>query len=152
MIVTDDHVRLDKGDGYTVFDRRQEIPYNVVPEDRVIFAMSSDELPPDENPALILDAKVEVDAQAPKVVGKQPRHVALMANGELCSELVVIEGEMQEALDGLSELKLALARVQAGMMSAMPLGERTACDLAESVQAADRSLQSGQPLFAPAAF
>jgi hypothetical protein len=149
MIVTADHVRLDEGDGqggYTLFDRRQEILYNIDPEDRVVFVMTSDEPPPDENPALILDERVEVDEQAPKVIGKQPRNVALMANGELCSELVVIEGEMQEALDGLSELKLALARVQAGMMQGTPLGERSACDLAESVHAPDRSLQFGLPL------
>lgn len=149
MLITPDHVRLDEGggvDGYTLFDRDLEILYNVVPEDKVVFVMSSDEPPPDENPALILDARVEVDAQAPKVVGKQPRTVALLANGEVCSELVVIEGEMQDALDGLSELKLALARFQAGMMQAMPLSERTACDLAEGVHAADRSLQFGLPL------
>lgn len=149
IMVTDDYVRLDEGDGrdgFTLFDRNQEIVYNVVPGDDVIYVMNPSAPPADDNPALILDEKVETDADAPAVAGKQPRNVTLLANGEVCSELVVIEGVMQDALDGLSELKQTLARIQSGMVAAMPLDARTPCDLAESVHAADRSLRFGLPL------
>jgi hypothetical protein len=149
IIVTDDYVRLDEGgsaDGFTLFDRQQEILYNVAPDDQTIFVMNPDAPPADDNPALILTESVTVDEQAPEVVGKRPRNVRLMANGELCGRLVVVEGVMQEALDGLSELKLTLARVQAGMMPSMPLNARTPCDLADTVHAADRTLRFGLPL------
>jgi hypothetical protein len=149
IIVTDDHVRLDEGgsaDGYTLFDRQQEILYNVAPDEQTIFVINPDTPPVEDNPALILTEAVTVDEKAPEVVGRQPLNVRLMANGELCSQLVVIEGVMQEALDGLSELKLTLARVQAGMMPSMPLNVRTPCDLADTVHAADRTLRFGLPL------
>jgi hypothetical protein len=149
IIVTDDYVRLDEGDGrdgFTLFDRNQEIVYNVVPGEDVIFVMNPSAPPAEENPALILAEKVEVDPDAPTVAGKRPRNVTLLANGEVCSELVVIDGVMQDALDGLSELKQTLARIQADTVAAMPLDARTPCDLADSVHAADRSLRFGLPL------
>jgi hypothetical protein len=59
---------------------------------------------------------------------------------------VVIEGVMEEALDGLRELKLSLARIQARTLEATPLEMRTPCGLAANLYAADRSLNFGLPL------
>jgi len=143
VIVTDDYLRLDEGaddGGYTLFDRQQEILYNVSPDDRSVLVMEQ------QGPGLILQEEVKVDTQAPTVAGQQPKNVRLLANGELCAELVVIEGVMQDAVDALSELKLALARIQAATLQAMPIDMRTPCDLAANVYAADRSLRFGLPL------
>ena len=149
VIVTDDYLRLDEGadeGGYTLFDRRQEILYNVSPDDRSVLVMEHSVPVGEQNQGLILQEEVKVDAKAPTVAGQQPKNVRLMANGELCAELVVIEGVMQDAVDALSELKLALARIQAATLQAMPLDMRTPCDLAANVYAADRSLRFGLPL------
>lgn len=149
VLVTADYVRLDEGDDagdYTLFDRQQEIIYNVQMGDRSVLVMNVDQPLPDASGSLVLQDQVEVDDQAPRVAGVQPKNVRLLANGELCSEMVVIEGVMEDALEGLRELKLSLARIQSATLEAVPLDMRTPCDLAANVYAADRSLGFGLPL------
>ncbi|MCB1816767.1 MAG: UDP-2,3-diacylglucosamine hydrolase [Chromatiaceae bacterium] len=149
VLVTADHVRLDEGSdtaGYTLFDRRQESIYNISVDDRSILVMDSAEPLPAAPDTLILQEQVEGDAEAPLVAGRRPKHVRLLANGELCGELVTIEGVMDEAVRGLAELKRVLARVQAATLSSMPLDMKTPCDLAANVYAADRPLRFGLPL------
>lgn len=149
ILVTEDYLRLDEGadDGsYTLFDRQQEILYNVSPEDQSILVLDVTEPVPPANEALLLQEEVSEDPEAPQVAGSQPTHVRLLANGESCSELVVVKGVMGDAVDALAEMKLALARVQAATLSAMPLDARTACDLAMNVHAPARALRFGLPL------
>ena len=149
VMVTEDYVRLDEGSdvaGFTLFDRRQEILYNVQVEDRTILVMNA-ELPVDEDsPGLILSEEVKTDEAAPRVAGVQPKQVRLFANGELCNEMVVIEGVMDDALEGLRELKVSLARIQAATLEATPLDMRTPCDLAANLYAPERVLDFGLPL------
>lgn len=149
VMVTADYVRLDEGSdaaGYTLFDRQQEILYNVQVEDRTILVMNAELPVDDERPGLILNEEVEADEAAPRVAGVQPKQVRLFANGELCNEMVVIEGVMDEALEGLRELKLSLARIQAATLEATPLNMRTPCDLAAHLYAPERTLDFGLPL------
>ena len=149
VIVTPDHVRLDEGSGgggYTLFDRQQEIIYTVSTEDQSVLVMNPTELPPDPSDSLILQEDVEVDEQAPAVAGRQPSNVRLLANGELCAELVVIDGVMEDAVEGLIELKLVLARIQAATLESLPPEMRRPCDLAMNVHAADRALRFGLPV------
>ena len=149
VMVTDDYVRLDEGvddGGYTLFDRQQEIIYNVQIEDRSILVMHAEEPASDGSDSLILQEQVKVDEGAPKVAGVRPKEVRLLANGELCSEMVVVEGVMENALEGLRELKLSLARIQSATIGATPLDMRTPCDLAANLYAPDRPLSFGLPL------
>ena len=149
VLVTEDYVRLDEGSdsgGYTLFDRQQEIIYNVQMEDRSILVLDAQEPVTDVGGTLILNEQVKPDEAAPKVAGAQPKEVRLFANGELCSEMMVVEGVMEDALEGLRELKLSLARIQAATLESMPLSMRTPCDLAANLYAADRSLNFGLPL------
>lgn len=149
ILVTPDHVRLDEGsdDGpFTLFDRQQEIIYNVSPEDGTVLVISSYQPVPAMNDGLILAEEVTPDTAAPKVAGQQPNNVRLLANGEVCAELATVDGVMEDAVEALAELKLVLARVQAQTLSAMPLSMRTPCDLASNVYAADRTLRFGLPL------
>ena len=51
VMVTPDYVRLDEGTddgGYTLFDRQQEILYNVSPDDRSILVMDHSTPVPDD--------------------------------------------------------------------------------------------------------
>lgn len=149
ILVTPDHLRLDEGGasgGYTLFDRQQEILYNVSPQDRSVLVMNPTGFAPDDNAGLILEQEVTEDEQAPTVAGQRPKHVRLLANGEVCTELVVIDGVMDDAVEGLSELKLVLARIQNSTLDAVPLDSRTPCQLANDLYAPDRSLQFGLPL------
>lgn len=149
VIVNEDYVRLDEGeggDGYSLYDRQQEILYNVVTEDQAILVMNPATALPEANEGLILQEQVTVDSNAPMVAGQRPREVKLLANGEVCSELVVIDGVMEDAVEGLSELKLTLARIQASTLENMPLEMRTPCSLSSNIYAADRSMRFGLPL------
>ncbi|MCB1723055.1 MAG: UDP-2,3-diacylglucosamine hydrolase, partial [Gammaproteobacteria bacterium] len=128
IIVTPDFLRLDEGSddaSYTLFDRRQEILYNVSPDDHSILVLDVTEPVPGDKAGLNLQEQVDVDEQAPLVAGQRPTHVRLLANGDLCSELVVIKDTMNDAVAALSEMKTALARVQAATLNAMPLDRRT---------------------------
>ena len=149
VMVTPGHVRLDEGSdaaGYTLFDRNNERIYNVSVDDRSILVLDSAQPLPALPDTLVLQEQVEADTAAPLVAGQRPSHVRLLANGELCGELVTIEGVMEEAVRGLAELKRVLARVQAATLSSMPLDMKTPCDLAGNVYAADRPLRFGLPL------
>lgn len=149
IMVTEDYVRLDEGSdtgAYTLFDRQREIIYNVQTEDRSILVLSAPEPSSDGADSLILNEEVKVDEDAPKVAGAQPIEVRLFANGELCSEMVVVEGVMEDALEGLRDLKLSLARIQSATLESTPLNMRTPCDLAANLYAADRPLNFGLPL------
>ena len=149
IIVTPDFLRLDEGSddaSYTLFDRRQEILYNVSPDDHSILVLDVTEPVPGDKAGLNLQEQVDGDEQAPLVAGQRPTHVRLLANGDLCSELVVIKDTMNDAVAALSEMKTALARVQAATLNAMPLDRRTPCDMAMNVYAPARSLGFGLPL------
>lgn len=149
ILVTPAYLRLDEGrdDGsYSLFDRQQEILYTVSPEDRSVMVMHPAGPVPGEPAGLILHEEVETDERAPTVAGHRPTNVRLFANGELCSEMVVLDGAMDDAVEALTELKLALARVQARSLADLPLSARTPCDLAANVYAADRPLSFGLPI------
>lgn len=149
IMVTEDYIRLDEGDdrgAYTLFDRDQEIIYNVSPDDRTVLVINPTETLPEVSDSLILAEQVVTDAGAPPVGGQVPRRVTLLANGEVCSELVVVDGVMPDAVDALAELKLTLARAQVASLAVTPLELQTPCDLAGSVYAADRTLRFGLPL------
>lgn len=150
ILVTPEHIRLDEGTtsgSFTLFDRSQEIIYNVLAEDRSVLVLDTIGVD-DERPesSLILEQEVIPDLGAPLIAGRQPKRIRLLANGEVCSELVVIEGVMEPALEALGEMKRALGRVQAAALDAIPLAMRTPCGLAANVYAADRSVSFGLPI------
>ena len=106
VMVTPGHVRLDEGSdgaGYTLFDRNNERIYNVSVDDRSILVLDSAQPLPALPDTLVLQEQVEADTGAPLVAGQRPNHVRLLANGELCAELVTIESVMEEAVRGLTE-------------------------------------------------
>ncbi|RMG36744.1 MAG: UDP-2,3-diacylglucosamine hydrolase [Gammaproteobacteria bacterium] len=149
ILVTDDHVRLDEGsDGgdFTLLDRKAGVIYNVSPDDRSILVMAPEAGEPRREEALVLSMTDEPDEEAPKVAGKIPHRLELLANGERCATLTVVPGLMEPALEGLRDFRRVLARVQAASMAAMPQEMQTACELAMLVQAPTRSLDHGLPL------
>lgn len=149
ILVNDDFVRLDEGEDagdFTLFDRSQEILYNVSHDNRSVLVINPQLVEVPDNPALILAERETVDEQAPQVAGIAPRNLELLANGEVCSRLVVVPGLMEEALEGLRDLKRVLARVQAATLVGRPEELQTPCDLATNVHAATRSLDHGLPI------
>jgi hypothetical protein len=149
VLVTPRFVRLDEGEGtldYTLFDREQDIIYNISSEDRTALVMNppvSEAEPPKD---LVLDQRVAADPAAPKIAGHAPQNVTLLANGQVCREMVTVPGLLPEAMDGLRDLQRIVARVQAATLSIVPADMVTPCELADDVHAALRPLDHGLPI------
>ena len=146
ILVTPRHVRMDEGQdqgGFTLYDREQGIIYSVSAEDESVLVLR----PPGDLPGpvagLKLSEKIEADEGAPPVAGKQPEQLQLYTNGELCRELVTVQGVMSHAVAGLAEFRRALARYRRSTETA---AARSPCDQSEFLYASDRSLDFGLPI------
>ncbi len=147
ILVSDAFVRIDEGEesssGYTLYNRVSHVLYNVDPEEGMVLLLT----PPDPQPqvpeGLHLEEKLAADPDAPEIAGRQLRKLQLYANGRLCRTLQVVEGLLPKAVQGLRELRLALARLQGDV----PLdADSDACELVEYVYAPTRALAYGLPL------
>lgn len=147
MIVTPEYVRLDEGgnvgDGYTLYERASGSIYNVSGEEGSVLQLRTLEKTPPAGVALKLEERVETDPDAPRVGGVRPVRVQLLVNGVVCRELMVVDGIMQPAIQGLKEFREALALFQAASLHTWPEASRTPCDLAELVYAPTRGLAHG---------
>lgn len=149
ILVTPRYVRMDEGEGnsqYTLYDREKAVIYNVDDEEHSILVID----PPESEPALPegfkLSEKVSADEGAPTIAGKPPQRVSLLANGEVCRELVAVQGLMAPALAGMREMQRTLGHVQAATLSVMPMEAQSACELVENVYAPLRRLDHGLPI------
>lgn len=149
VLITPQFVRMDEGEGsdaYTLYDREQDIMYNVSAQDHSALVMNppaAEVKVPDD---LKLSERVSSDDKAPKIAGLAPQHVSLLANGKVCRELVTVPGLMPDALAGLREFQALLGRIQHATLSNFPGDTQTPCDLAENVYAPLRGLSHGLPI------
>ncbi|WP_457676435.1 hypothetical protein [Thiolapillus sp.] len=149
ILVTPTHLRMDEGSdagGYTLYDRKSGLIYNVDPEDETVIVFE----PPREQPmppeSMKLDIRKQTEKNAPRVEGKQPVSIRLLANEKVCRELLVIDNGMKDAIAALRELYKALARVQYPT-AYMPGNHMTECELSEFVYAPERAWEHGLPLW-----
>jgi len=149
ILVTPQFVRMDEGgvdDDFTLLDRAKGVIYNVSHEDKSVLVMYAPEHLPAQKKPLKLEEKVRNDPQAPLLQGRQPQHIDLLSDGQICSSLVTVEGLMPEAVAGLRDFKLVLSRIQGATLASRPLEMQTSCDLAGNVYAADRAFKFGLPI------
>lgn len=149
ILVTPAYLRMDEGgegDGFTLFDRKAGVIYNVSHEDQTILVIDNrNEIP--ERPAdLQVSAKASPDTQAPAIAGRQPQDVRIYANGNLCVEVVAVPELMTPATDALREFRLLLARVQAATLPGMPAEAKKPCDMAQHVFDSGRIYDFGLPV------
>jgi len=146
ILVTSQYVRLDDGQDqgdFTLFQRNQGAIYNVSIEDETVLVFPVRRSLPQADPVLKLSEKLELDTQAPLVAGRQPRQLDLYSNGQLCRELIIIEGVMDAALAAVAEFRRALAKIQLATLSDET---PTVCEQSEFLYASDRSLKYGLPV------
>jgi len=147
ILVSDAFVRIDEGEdspyGYTLYNRVSHRIYNVDPEEETVLVLQPPVAQPQPPEGFSMDAVLLRDPGAPPVAGRSPRKLELRAAGRLCRTLQVVEGVMPRAVQGLRELRLALARLQG-----TPAGDDSVdpCELAEYVYAPARALEYGLPL------
>ncbi len=147
ILVTDAFVRIDEGAssqaGYTLYNRVSHRLYNVDPEEETVLELIPPRRQPQPPADLQLSASSRPAKDAPPVAGRQVLNVELQANGRHCRRLQVVPGLMPRAVQGLRELRLALARLQGTPDEAM---KQDPCALAELLYAPARHLDKGLPL------
>lgn len=146
ILVNPQYVRLDEGQDqgdFTLFHRQRGIVYNVSVDDESVLLIPPAKPTQASAPELELSETSNIDSEAPLVSGKQPRQLKLFTNGELCRELVVIEGMMTDALTGLEEFQGALSKLQ---LVTATTGQLPVCEQSEFLYASNRFLKFGLPL------
>lgn len=149
ILVTPARLRMDEGSdtgGYTLYDRKTSLIFNVDPEEETVILFEPPLFQPVPLESMKLGIQIRVEKKAPRVDGKQPVSVRLLANEKVCRELLVIDNGMVDALDALRELYKALARVQYPTAH-MPGNVMTECELSEFVYAPQRAWEHGLPLW-----
>jgi len=149
ILVTPGYLRMDEGEGsgdYTLFDRKQGIIYNVSSEDHSALVMNPPAAAAATRDDLRLEERSNSDDQAPRIGGLMPQNVSLLANGQVCREMVTVPGLMPEAVAGMRDFQRVLARVQAATQGNIPADMQTPCDLAENIYAPLRQLAHGLPI------
>ncbi len=144
ILVTDAFVRLDEGDddgAYTLYNRVSHRIVNVDPEEETVLVLSPPRRQPQPPGDLALDHSLIPQPDAPEVAGRHPQRLELKASGRLCRVVMVVPGTMEKALQGLRELRLALARLQGAPDPGMDL-----CEQAELIYAPTRYLDHGLPI------
>jgi hypothetical protein len=148
-IVSPNFMRSDDGSneaGFVLFDRMEQQIYSVVPQNRTILHIDGKADMPPVPPELSIEIKRSVDEKAPKVAGKVPVTLELVANQELCHSAVIVPGHLQQARAALQEFAQALSIQQYRTLAATPQEYQTPCFLSRYIYATDFHLQQGIPL------
>jgi len=150
IITTPEYLRLDDGVGsqdYVIFNRKHKVIYNVNTGSRTIMAVEQKQ----ENISPPMELKHTVNdlglmQGAPKIKGNAPRRYQYVTNGEVCLEVVSVEGILEEVLQGMREFYTVLASDSVTTFAALPADLQHPCDISFSTFAPTRHLQKGFPI------
>jgi hypothetical protein len=150
IIVTPTQVRFDDGEGsksYTLFDRKAHIARTIDTEQRTILEMHAKSIKVEPPFALNYSVKDLGEMKdAPKIMGKLPRHYQDYTNNKLCFDIITVDGLMPEAVQALSEFQELLASDSAVTFNNMPADMQDPCSIAMDTFAPTRYLQHGFPI------
>ena len=148
-LVTRNFMRFDEGSdegGFVLLDRAERQIYNSVPQNMTILRIDGrGELPPAPQ-HLSIELRRSADEQAPKVGGRTPLKLELVANQELCYSAVVVPGHLPQAQGAFKDFAQALAVQQVRTLASTPEEYQTPCFLSRYLYATDFHLQEGLPL------
>jgi hypothetical protein len=150
VIVTPERLRMDDGEGsksYTLYDRKQHIARTVDTELRTILEMHPKSVQVEPPFALKYSVKDLGEMKdAPKIMGKIPKHYQDYANEQLCFDVITVAGLMPQAVQALQEFQQLLASDSAVTFNNMPADMQDPCSIAMDTFAPTRFLQHGFPI------
>lgn len=150
VIITPTQVRFDDGEksnSFTLFDRTSRIARTVDAEQHTILEMHPKAVTIKPPFALNYELKDLGEMKdAPKIVGKLPRHYQDYTNNKLCYDVITVAGLMPEAVKALSEFQELLASDSAVTFNNMPADMQEPCSIAMNTFAPTRYLQHGFPI------
>lgn len=150
MQLSKDYLRIDDGAGKTgfiLFDRHKSIIYNISVTDRSIMIIApprSDLVPPFVLKHTIKDLGPIHDA--PKIGNVEPLHRQYLTNGELCMDVIGVDGMLPEMRAVLTDYYHVLATDSATTFTSMPADLQKPCDISTSTFAPARQYQNSFPI------
>jgi len=149
MLVSEGFLRMDDGDDrgdYILYDRGARVITSVDHAARSLIRIVHRSV--EITPPLSLDTQIRVREEPgePDVVGRRPKHVGVMANGETCYELIAVPGLLEPARRAMQELLETLAGEQAMNLGKTPVEMQTACVLTNLVFDPAKRLDYGFPI------
>lgn len=150
IIVTPTQVRFDDGEGstsYTLFDRNSRIARTIDTAQRTILEMHPKSVKIDPPFALNYSVKDLGEMKdAPKIMGKTPKHYQEYTNNQLCFDVITVDGLMPKAVQALTEFQELLASDSAVTFNNMPADLQDPCSIAMNTFAPTHYLQHGFPI------
>jgi hypothetical protein len=150
IIITPTQMRFDDGEGsksYTLFDRKNHIARTIDTEQRTVLELHAKSVKIDPPFALNFTVKDLGEMKdAPKIMGKTPRHYQDYANDQLCFDVITVDGLMPDAVQALREFQELLASDSAVTFNSRPADLHEPCSIAMSTFAPTRFLQHGFPI------
>jgi hypothetical protein len=142
MLVTPDHLRIDRGretDDFTLLDRRAKVVFSVEPSAQRILRIEPLPVPDVKPDPWKVEERAEGDRQG-------PHRVFISVNGRSCGEIRAVPGLYPDAAAALREYRLALAGMQWRTHERTPPELRDDCDLARHVLEIGRETGHGFPV------
>ncbi len=148
-IVTRRFLRSDDGraeNGFLLLDRQKKMVYSVTPETRSILSINGNTKLQKAPATLDIQTQQSEDDSAPKIAGRQTRHIEVSANQRTCYNAIVADGLYDDVRRAFLELQEVLAVQQTQLLERTPLELRTDCYLTRYVYAPARHLLYGLPV------
>lgn len=150
MQLSKDYLRIDEGaasTGYILFDRHKSVIYNISQTEKTIMIIA----PPhsDLTPPYVLRHTVKELGpirDAPKIGDVAPVHRQYLTNGDLCMDVISVDGMLPEMRAVLIEYYQVLATDSANTFTSMPADLQKPCDISVSTFAPARQFQTGFPI------
>lgn len=142
FLVTERYLRMDFGqdrDDYVLFDRRENVVYNVTHEQRQIFLIEPGEVTVPKPEKWSVDEDMLADER-----GKRTFDIAV--NGTRCSRITASPTFLPEVAQALGAFNELMRATQAATYLVTPPEMRHPCELARYILEPKRWLQNGLPL------
>jgi len=123
MLITQDFVRSDEdvdGGSFLLYDRRAKIVYRVSREQRRILVMRDQPFDPRVPETLLLEDRVTLAKEAPRIEGRPVYAYALLSDGNVCQQSLVVPGLLAEEAKAIIELRGLLAGRQCRELNKTP--------------------------------
>lgn len=149
VIMTDDFMRIDEGEGSTSFvlyNRRENTVYSVASDNDAILIVKPRELPA-KSPIELNDSAREVpDDKVPDIDGKKAVQYFLDTNGVNCYQTYVVPGLLPAAVEVFKNYRRVLAGDHALTMDNVPPEVLEPCDLSMNIFSSSRLYDKGFPV------
>jgi hypothetical protein len=149
VLISPEYMRIDDGyaeSDFALLDRAARSIFSVSHDDRSILVIQHTTAGHTLPPGIHMEQDRVVDAEAPRVAGKQPVHRRFITNEVVCHEAVVVPGLLEEAARALIEYEETLASRQQENLAITPQAMQSGCFLTRYVYAPARHLRQGFPI------